>query len=172
MCELGVMHAGLMRRERQPIQVRPQAMLEARDLPRCDISDFLQSRMDRALEADLIQRAKEQQLPPEQVSLYLPFGPAFWPCLSILPLKPAFCACLLGVLQAYLLALLSSFLSSLPFVPAFWSCCKPAFCTCFLCLPSMPRSQACLLDLPVNFIIQACHWQRRYVSAVSSASAS
>ena len=62
------MHAGLVRRERQPIQERPQAMLEARDLPRCDISDFLQARINRALEADLIQRAKERQCPPDQVT--------------------------------------------------------------------------------------------------------
>lgn len=58
---------GLLRRERQPIQVRPQAMLEARDLPKCDISDFLQDRLDKALEADQILRAKEQQCSPQQV---------------------------------------------------------------------------------------------------------
>ena len=61
------MHTGLLRRERQPIQVRPQAMLEARDLPRCHISDFLQSRIDKALEADQILRAKERGCSPQQV---------------------------------------------------------------------------------------------------------
>lgn len=61
--------AGLFRGERQPIQVRPQAMLEARDLPRCDISDFLQDRIDKALQADAILRAKEQQIPLQQVPL-------------------------------------------------------------------------------------------------------
>ena len=69
------MHAGLVRRERQPIQERPQAMLEARDLPRCDISDFLQARINRALEADLIQRAKERQCPPDQVTIPPPSPP-------------------------------------------------------------------------------------------------
>ena len=56
-----------MRNERQPIQVRPQAMLEARDLPKCDISDFLQERVDSALSAELIQRAKQEGLTPDQV---------------------------------------------------------------------------------------------------------
>ena len=60
--------AGLMRGERQPIQVRPQAMLEARDLPKCDISDFLQERIDSALSAELIQRSKQEGVPPDQVS--------------------------------------------------------------------------------------------------------
>ena len=57
-----------MRGERQPIQVRPQAMLEARDLPKCDISDFLQERIDSALSAELIQRSKQEGVPPDQVS--------------------------------------------------------------------------------------------------------
>ena len=65
--------AGLVRRERKPIQVRPQAMLEARDLPRCDISDFLQSRIDDALSREQIQRAKQEGVSPEQVRpLYPP----------------------------------------------------------------------------------------------------
>ncbi|KAL0048475.1 hypothetical protein WJX82_004140 [Trebouxia sp. C0006] len=58
---------GLMRGERQPIQVRPQAMLEARDLPKCDISDFLQERIDSALSAELIQRSKQEGVPPDQL---------------------------------------------------------------------------------------------------------
>lgn len=57
-----------MRGERQPIGVRPQAMLEARDLPRCEISDFLQERLDNALAAERVQRAKEQGIPLKQVS--------------------------------------------------------------------------------------------------------
>ena len=68
------MPAGLLRRERQPIQVRPQAMLEARDLPRCDISDFLQERIDKALSADQILRAKEQQCSPQQVCFRMPLS--------------------------------------------------------------------------------------------------
>ena len=59
--------AGLMRGERQPIGVRPQAMLEARDLPRCEISDFLQQRLDSAVAAERVQRAKEQGLSIKQV---------------------------------------------------------------------------------------------------------
>lgn len=62
-----MMFTGLLRREREPIKVRPQAMLEARDLPKCEISDFLQNRIDKALQADLILRAKEQGCPPQQV---------------------------------------------------------------------------------------------------------
>ena len=62
-----VVPAGLLRREREPIKVRPQAMLEARDLPRCEISDFLQNRIDKALEADLVLRAKERGCSPQQV---------------------------------------------------------------------------------------------------------
>ena len=58
-----------MRGERQPIQVRPQAMLEARDLPKCEISDFLQERIDSALSAELIQRSKQEGVPPDQVSV-------------------------------------------------------------------------------------------------------
>lgn len=60
--------AGLLRNSRRPIEIRPQAMLEARDLPRCEISDFLQERLDKALAAERVQRAKEQGLPPKQVS--------------------------------------------------------------------------------------------------------
>lgn len=63
--------AGLMRGERQPIQVRPQAMLEARDLPKCEISDFLQERIDNALSSELIQRSKQEGVPPDQVSCIL-----------------------------------------------------------------------------------------------------
>ncbi len=60
-----------MRGERQPIQVRPQAMLEARDLPKCEISDFLQERIDNALSSELIQRSKQEGVPPDQVSIIL-----------------------------------------------------------------------------------------------------
>lgn len=56
-----------MRGERQPIQVRPQAMLEARDLPKCEISDFLQNRIDTALQNELVQRAKQEGVSPKQV---------------------------------------------------------------------------------------------------------
>ena len=63
------MGAGLVRGQRQPIAVRPQAMLEARDLPRCDISDYLQHRIDTAVREEHVARAKEQGLPPKQVSL-------------------------------------------------------------------------------------------------------
>ena len=49
-------------------------MLEARDLPRCDISDFLQERIDKALSADQILRAKEQQCSPQQVCFRMPLS--------------------------------------------------------------------------------------------------
>lgn len=46
-------------------------MLEARDLPRCEISDFLQERLDNALAAERVQRAKEQGLSPKQVRPFM-----------------------------------------------------------------------------------------------------
>ena len=39
-------------------QVRPQAMLEAKDLPTCQLSQYLEQRMQRALEHERVERAK------------------------------------------------------------------------------------------------------------------
>ncbi|KAK9824572.1 hypothetical protein WJX72_011411 [[Myrmecia] bisecta] len=58
---------GLETGKRRPIQVRPQAMLEARDLPRCELSDFLQARLDASLERERAERARARGLQPEQV---------------------------------------------------------------------------------------------------------
>lgn len=47
--------------------MRPQAMLEARDLPRCDLSDQLTREMDAALERDRALRARQQGVDPSKV---------------------------------------------------------------------------------------------------------
>ena len=47
--------------------MRPQAMLEAKDLPRCDLSEFLEDRLAKALERDLHMRAQRKGIPIEQV---------------------------------------------------------------------------------------------------------
>jgi len=44
--------------QRKPIEARPQAMLEAKDLPKCDLSDFLEARLAKALRADAAGRAR------------------------------------------------------------------------------------------------------------------
>lgn len=43
-------HAGLESGERKLPVERPQAMLSAKDLPRCDLSDHLEARLERALQ--------------------------------------------------------------------------------------------------------------------------
>ena len=49
------------------IAVRPQAMLEAKDLPRCDLSNHLEARVDAALRQDADMRAARDGVPVEQV---------------------------------------------------------------------------------------------------------
>ena len=46
---------------------RPQAMLTARDLPRCALSDELEARLERVLRQEREQRAALQGLRPEEV---------------------------------------------------------------------------------------------------------
>jgi hypothetical protein len=58
--------AGLHSGRRQPIAVRPQAMLEAKDLPRCDLSDFIERRLALAVGRDRHERARLARLPVEQ----------------------------------------------------------------------------------------------------------
>lgn len=58
---------GLERGQRQRITVRPQAMLEARDLPTCDLSNYLEQRLAGALGAERAARAQALGLPPEAV---------------------------------------------------------------------------------------------------------
>ena len=48
---------GLESGKRQPIGTRPQSMLEGRDLPTCDLSNFLQRQLDETLAADRAARA-------------------------------------------------------------------------------------------------------------------
>ena len=59
--------AGLENRTREPIQTRPQAMLEAKDLPRCTLSDFLEDHLRSTLREETELRAKSQGLSPDQV---------------------------------------------------------------------------------------------------------
>lgn len=59
--------AGLKRGERKAIAVRPQAMLEAKDLPRCDLSDFLEARIAKALDEDRSMRAQRKGVSIDQV---------------------------------------------------------------------------------------------------------
>ncbi len=59
--------AGLKRGQRKAIAVRPQAMLEAKDLPRCDLSDYLENRVAGALERDRSMRAQRDGIPIDQV---------------------------------------------------------------------------------------------------------
>ncbi len=49
------------------IAVRPQAMLEAKDLPRCDLSNHLEARVEGALARDAQARAQRDGVPLEQV---------------------------------------------------------------------------------------------------------
>ncbi|MEW5301948.1 MAG: hypothetical protein WDW36_004771 [Sanguina aurantia] len=51
---------GMRLGRRQRIETRPQSMLEAKDLPRCQLSDQLQERLDQQLHADWVRRAQEQ----------------------------------------------------------------------------------------------------------------
>lgn len=40
---------GLVQRQRKPISMRPQSMLEAVELPKCDLSEHLQKHLDKAV---------------------------------------------------------------------------------------------------------------------------
>ncbi|MEW5317257.1 MAG: hypothetical protein WDW38_008570 [Sanguina aurantia] len=51
---------GMRLGRRQRIETRPQSMLEAKDLPRCQLSDQLQERLDHQLNMDWNRRAQEQ----------------------------------------------------------------------------------------------------------------
>ena len=48
--------------------MRPQAMLEAKDLPKCDLSNYLSERLDSVLEHDRKERADRDGCPIEHVS--------------------------------------------------------------------------------------------------------
>ena len=64
--------AGLRKGQRQAIAVRPQAMLEAKDLQKCDLSNYLTERLDSLLERDRMLRAERDGCPLEAVSFLLP----------------------------------------------------------------------------------------------------
>lgn len=59
-------------------------MLEARDLPKNDLSDFLEKDLQRVLEADRLARAKQQGVSPSQVCLnaYILLAAAYMACMS------------------------------------------------------------------------------------------
>ena len=63
MCAL---RAGLKKGQRKAIAVRPQAMLEAKDLPRCDLAAHLEARVEAALSRDAHLRARRDGLPLDQ----------------------------------------------------------------------------------------------------------
>lgn len=65
--------AGLEMGIRKPIEVRPQAMLEAKDLPTCELSDFIEERLRSTLAEDRALRAKKANCMPHQVSILLGF---------------------------------------------------------------------------------------------------
>ena len=48
--------------------MRPQAMLEAKDLPKCDLSNYLSERLDNVLDNDRRVRAERDGCPIEHVS--------------------------------------------------------------------------------------------------------
>ena len=81
---LRVCCAGLKRGQRKAIAVRPQAMLEAKDLPRCDLSEFLEDRLAKALERDLTLRAQRKGMPIDQGRLPCPGHQT----LAIAPMSP------------------------------------------------------------------------------------
>ncbi|KAK9866771.1 hypothetical protein WJX84_010523 [Apatococcus fuscideae] len=58
---------GLRKRERKPITNRPQALLDARDIQRTDLSDFLENRLRTELAKERAQRAAGRNLSPHQV---------------------------------------------------------------------------------------------------------
>ncbi|GAB4815528.1 hypothetical protein N2152v2_002574 [Parachlorella kessleri] len=66
LCPHCLLH-GLATGERKLPAERPQAMLSARDLPRCDLSDLLEARLERTLQEERLQRATALGVPVEQV---------------------------------------------------------------------------------------------------------
>ena len=58
----------LRKNHRRVPKERPQAMLTAKDLPRCDLSDVLEERLQRSLTMERMKRASAIGATPEQVS--------------------------------------------------------------------------------------------------------
>ena len=52
---------------RRPIETRPQALLEAKDLRRTPLSDRMEEHLHHTIQQDRILRAKEQGRPIEEV---------------------------------------------------------------------------------------------------------
>ncbi len=60
-------HTGLEHGTRARITNRPQAMLEARDLPKCNLSDHLEARLQQSLARERMLRAQQMGVPPQAV---------------------------------------------------------------------------------------------------------
>lgn len=58
---------GIEMGRRKPIEERPQAMLEAKDLPRCSLSDFIESQLRETIALDTQLRAKKEGIPESMV---------------------------------------------------------------------------------------------------------
>ncbi|KAK9806697.1 hypothetical protein WJX73_009793 [Symbiochloris irregularis] len=66
LCPTCLLH-GLKSGHRKAITMRPQAMLEARDLPKNDLSEHLERELARVLHDDHLKRAEQQGLDPSKV---------------------------------------------------------------------------------------------------------
>lgn len=56
--------------KRKPIEERPQAMLEAKDLPRCSLSDFIEGQLRETIALDTKIRAQREGLPESMVRAF------------------------------------------------------------------------------------------------------
>lgn len=61
------LRAGLQNQKRTPIATRPQSMLEAKELPSCNLSQHLESHLLKAVAAERSARAARQGVPPESI---------------------------------------------------------------------------------------------------------
>lgn len=61
-------HAGLHAGIRKPLSVRPQSMLEAKDLPRCPLSDSIEEHLHNTIQQDRQIRAEMEKKLVEDVS--------------------------------------------------------------------------------------------------------
>ncbi len=58
---------------RQRVDARPQSLLEAKDLPHCDLSQFLEAYVGQVISEEQMARAKREQKPVDQVGLLSTF---------------------------------------------------------------------------------------------------
>ena len=67
--------AGIVANKRKPIEERQQAMLEARELPRCSLSDFLETQLKACITEDTRLRALKLGRPESEVGHFLALPP-------------------------------------------------------------------------------------------------